>query len=279
MSDSKALIPLEQKTVVFYDDEITAVLVEMEGQRQIFVPIRPICDFLGVSWQGQNRRINDDVVLSEAAMSINITLMDIEPGSRRPKSSQMLCLPLELINGFLFGINPKRVKPEITEKLIRYQRECYRILADAFLETSLADDWTTTSPEARATLLQIREMGQAIMQMAEEQLRLTERLDKAAIIVGQHGKRLTVLEQRITPLERQLSPREAITDEQAADIAEKVKAIAMTLTEQDSSKNHFQAIFSELHRRYRVSSYKNIRQSQYQAVLDFLDEWLAASGR
>jgi len=49
MSDSKALIPLEQKTVVFYDDEITAVLVEMEGQRQIFVPIRPICDFLGVS--------------------------------------------------------------------------------------------------------------------------------------------------------------------------------------------------------------------------------------
>jgi hypothetical protein len=87
------------------------------------------------------------------------------------------------------------------------------------------------------------------------------------------------LEQRITPLERQLSPREAITDEQAADIAEKVKAIAMTLTEQDSSKNHFQAIFSELHRRYRVSSYKNIRQSQYQAVLDFLDEWLAASGQ
>jgi hypothetical protein len=74
-----------------------------------------------------------------------------------------------------------------------------------------------------------------------------------------------------------LAPREAITDEQAADVAVKVKAIAMTLTERDNSKNHFQAIFNELHRRFRVSSYKNIQQSQYQTVLDFLDDWLAAS--
>lgn len=51
----------------------------------------------------------------------------------------------------------------------------------------------------------------------------------------------------------------------------------MELTTIDSSKNHFQAIFAELHRRFRVSSYKNIRQSQYQPVLDFLDEWKEAA--
>jgi hypothetical protein len=52
-----------------------------------------------------------------------------------------------------------------------------------------------------------------------------------------------------------------------------VRSLAMLLTEQDSSKNHFQGIFTELYRRYRVSNYKLIRQDQYQAVLDFLDEW------
>jgi hypothetical protein len=274
-----ALIPLEQKTVVFYDDEITTALVEIGDKRQIFVPIRPICDFLGISWQGQNRRINDDEVLSDVAMSINITLMDIAPDSRRPKNSQMLCLPLEYINGFLFGINPKRVKPEIAQKLVRYQRECYQILATAFLETSVTDEWASPDPETETTLLQIREMGRAIMQMAEEQMHLTQRVNKAAIIVGQHTKLITSLEQRIAPLERQLSPRDAITDEQASDIAEKVKAVAMTITEQDNSKNHFQAIFNELHRRYRVSSYKNIRQNQYHNVLDFLDDWLTAAER
>ncbi len=181
----------------------------------------------------------------------------------------MLCLSLDFINGFLFGINASRVKPEVREHLIRYQRECYRVLADAFLQPAADDNWMTTSPETRAALQQIQEMGLAIAQMAREQLRIMERLDKAAVVVGQHGR-------RITTLERQLSPRNAITDAQAADIAEKVKAAAMLLTEHNPDKNHFQAIFAKLHRRYRVSSYKNIRQDQYQAVLDFLDEWVGS---
>lgn len=270
-----ALTPIEQRTVVFYEDEITAVLVEVNNQEVVYIPIRPICNFLGVSWQGQNRRINDDVVLADVSMSINITLTDIDESSRRPKTSQMVCLPLSYINGFLFGINPKRVKEEVREKLIRYQRECYQILADAFIGpiTTDVEEWATTSRESQAALHQIREMGRAIMQMAEEQLAITQRLDKAAIVVGQHGRRLTDLEKRIAPLERNLAPRNAITDEQAADIGQKVKAVATMLTQQDQSKNHYQAIFNELHRRFRVTSYKNVRQEQYQAVLDFLDEW------
>ena len=210
-----------------------------------------------------------DPVLTEAAQGTVITTAP-SPDGRGGGPQEMLSLPLDYLNGWLFGINVNRVKAEIRERLIRYQKECYRVLAEAFLETTVADDWMTTSPETRAALQQIQEMGLAIAQMAQEQLRIMERLDKAAVIVKQHDHRISILE-------RQLAPREAITDEQATDIAEKVKAVAMTLTEQDNSKNHFQAIFAELHRRYRVTSYKNIRQSQYQTVLDFLDAWLAAT--
>lgn len=56
----------------------------------------------------------------------------------------------------------------------------------------------------------------------------------------------------------------------------------MYLTEQDKGKNHFQAIYAELHRRFRVAVTKTIRQEQmYQAVLDFLNSWAnaAAKGR
>jgi hypothetical protein len=259
-----ALAPVEQKTVVFYDDEITAVLVEVEGRRRAYVPVRPICEFLGVAWSPQLRRINRDPILSASSISVTVTVT--ESGQR----GHVICLPLDHLNGWLFRINAERVKPEVRDKVLRYQRDCYRVLADAFLDMSESDDWMTTDPETRMALQQIEQLGLAIAEMARDQLKIMARLDKAAVIVGQHNRRITVLEQK-------LAPREAITDEQAADVAVKVKAIAMTLTERDNSKNHFQAIFNELHRRFRVSSYKNIQQSQYQTVLDFLDDWLAAS--
>ncbi|MCL4868690.1 MAG: ORF6C domain-containing protein [Anaerolineae bacterium] len=252
MSEENALIPVEQKQIIFYDDELTAVIVEEERGRVVYVPVRLLCERLGLDWSAQYRRLNRDPVLSGLLMSVAVTATDISSDDRRPRTCMMVCLPLDYLNGYLFGISADRVRRELREKVILYQKECYKTLAAAFLSPSLNPAPTTE----QATLMHIREMGLAIAQMAEQQMALTTRLDKAAIIVGEHGRRLTTLEQ-------QLAPRQAITDEQAANIAEKVKALAMQLTTQNSSKNHFQSIFAELYRRFRVSSYKVIRQSQY----------------
>ena len=46
-----------------------------------FVPVRLICEFLGVSWTGQLRRLNRDAVLSEEIRSMNVTF--IEPSRTR----------------------------------------------------------------------------------------------------------------------------------------------------------------------------------------------------
>ncbi|HFQ93127.1 MAG TPA: hypothetical protein ENK32_03890 [Anaerolineae bacterium] len=261
-----ALVPIEQRAVIFYDDELTAVVVDVDGRQVVYVPVRPICDYLGIQWAAQSKRIKRDPVLSQVAVSVSV--MDTQGRQRR----EMTCLPLDFLNGWMFGINASRIRDEQTrEHLIRYQMECYRVLADAFLQDTAVGNWTTTSPETRAALEQIRQNALAVARLAEEQLRLGERLDKAAVIVGQHNRRITALEQR-------LAPNQAITDAQAADVAEKVKALAMFLTAQDNSKNHFQSIYNELYRRFRVTSYKTIRQEQYQAVLDFLDEWAAKLG-
>jgi hypothetical protein len=263
--ESNSLIPVEQKEVIFYDDKIIAVQVE-DGT--VYVPLRPICDLLGIQWSAQRRRINRDEILSEVTRIVSVSVTD----TLRTRDREMLCLPLDFVNGFLFGINAQRVNPEVKSKLLRYQRECYQVLADAFVNRIVPDDWMQANPEAILALQQIRENALAVAGLAEEQMRMMARLDKAAIIVGQHGK-------RITALEAQLSPRDAITDEQAADVSTKVRAIASEMTELDSSRNHYQGIFGELHRRFRVTNYKSIRQSQYQAVLDFLDTWAEAGLR
>ncbi len=52
-------------TVVFYDDEIHAVIVEQGKQQVIYVPLSPICDFLGLDWDAQRQHVRCDLVLSE----------------------------------------------------------------------------------------------------------------------------------------------------------------------------------------------------------------------
>lgn len=254
MSQSRALVPADTRAVDFYGDELRVFILEGEA----YVPLRPICDYLGVSWNGQRERVHRDPVLSEVTRFARVTRANL---GGRP---ELLCLPLRYLNGWLFGISSSRVREELREKLIQYQRECYDALARAFQDTSVSP----ASP-----LAQIRDMALAIATMAEQQMLLegrvttTEtRLDKAAVVVGDLSKRLGRLESR-------LAPGSYITDEQAAEISQRVKALAGRLQEQTPGKNYYQSIFGELYRRFNVSGYKLIRQNQYAEVIAFLEEW------
>ncbi len=259
---SKALQPIEQRIVVFYDDELTAVLVDVDGRQVVYVPIRPICDFLGVDRRGQQQRVERDSVLSDVSRIVNVTSSG---GVTPPQGRIMLCLPLEFINGFLFGINANRVKPEVRERLRRYQRECYRVLADAFLTRSME----TAVSSSVGTLLQVREMGLAIARMAEEQIefdnRLTKtenRLDKAAAVFGSLTKRITTLEERVG------GPGNPVTMEQASQVSEAVKAVAMATPEKNFGK-----VYGELYRRFGITSYKLLPAKHFAEAMQFLTEW------
>jgi hypothetical protein len=98
MSKEKALIPVEQRSVDFYGDEITAVLIEEDEQRKVFVPVRPICDYLGLDWSAQYRQVNRDPVLSEVITPcVVVTATQGQPDQRR----EMQCLPLDYLNGWV----------------------------------------------------------------------------------------------------------------------------------------------------------------------------------
>lgn len=258
---NNALVPVEQRTVIFYDDEITAVLADEDGQQQVYVPVRPICDFLGLNWSGQQQRINRDPVLSE----IKGVCVIHTPGG----SQEMLCIPLDFLNGFLFGVNASRVKESVREQLITYQRECYQVLADAFLDPSATG---TTVSSAEVSLYQVREMGLAIARMAEEQIvferRLTTtegRVEKAAVVYGDLTKRVETLEQR-------MGPGQPVTEDQASQISQSVKAVAMTLSK-TSGSNQYGAVYGELYRKFGITSYKLLPVKQFNKAIEFLTEW------
>lgn len=270
MSES-ALQPLEQKTVLFYEDEITAVLVAEDDKQEVYVPVRPICDFLGIDWSSQRRRINRDPVLSESMMSVVITATDISPQSRRPQSSTMLCLPLDFLNGWLFGVSAQRVKPEFRERVITYQRECYKILSDAF--QGKQEEQTAVTANI-AALQQVKALGQALINLAEEQIeqeiRLTEteqRLDQAVVVVSDLSKRVELVENQLGDSGRKVSPA------QATNVSQTVKAVAMALSKA-SGRNEYGGVYGELYRRYEVPSYRELPAAKYEDVMAWLNEWL-----
>ncbi|GLV61199.1 hypothetical protein KDH_80150 [Dictyobacter sp. S3.2.2.5] len=277
MEEENALIPMAEKSVMFYDDEIVTTLVAYNGQSQMYIPIRPICEHLGLSWTGQRERIHRDPVLDAEAKLVRLT----RAGRGDPTA---LCLPLKFLNGWLFGINAARVKPELKEVVIRYQRECYEALYQAFQAETLqgaqsASQEITVSPSTTA-LEQIRDMGLAIAHLAEQQLemeqRINARFDQTDARLNNAARLFASFDRRLGAVERRVEPAAVISDVQAAEISAKVKALAEALTAKDKSKNHYQSIFAELYRRFEVSSYKLIRQSQYQEVLVFLDHWRAS---
>jgi hypothetical protein len=180
----------------------------------------------------------------------------------------MLCLPLEFINGWLFGINASRVKEEIRENLIRYQRECYKVLARAFLERAE----TAISP-AMNTLIQIRNNALAVAALAEQQMEHEMRISTAESRLDKASDAFAELRKRVKVVERRTAPESLVDREQAAEISLKVKALGEMLTEGNPDVNWYQRVFTELYRRFGVSSYKDIPKGKYKAVMEFLDDW------
>ncbi|MBK8129460.1 MAG: hypothetical protein IPK53_11360 [bacterium] len=60
--NEKALVPVQQKEVEFYGDELTAVKVE---NGRVYVSIRHMCESLAIDTQGQTQRIDRHSILSE----------------------------------------------------------------------------------------------------------------------------------------------------------------------------------------------------------------------
>ena len=86
-----------------------------------------------MDWSAPRRRINRDAVLSQESPGVAVTFT---PGGQQ----EILCLPLDSISGWLFGIKAARVNRDVRERLIRYQHECYQVLAEALQDSCLTTD-------------------------------------------------------------------------------------------------------------------------------------------
>jgi hypothetical protein len=104
-------------TVEFCGAELITV---EDADGEILVAMKPICEALGLDWRAQQRLMNNDPILSEGKVVMTL------PSAGGPQ--EMVCLPLDYLNGWLFKTNANRYSGERRERILTYQLECYRAL-------------------------------------------------------------------------------------------------------------------------------------------------------
>jgi hypothetical protein len=109
----------------------------------IRVAMKPICDSIGLEWHGQRQRIKRNPVLAKGAVIIT--------APSKGGLQKVLTLPLTKLNGWLFGVDASRVKPEVRDKLVEYQEECFEVLSN-YWQKGQAVKPRTVTPDERAGL-------------------------------------------------------------------------------------------------------------------------------
>nr|WP_065806102.1 MULTISPECIES: phage antirepressor N-terminal domain-containing protein [Klebsiella] len=103
--------------VPFYGSEL--YVVNHNGEP--YAPMKPIVEGMGLAWQSQ---------LAKIKQRFSSTVTEIVMVAADGKSRTMICLALRKLAAWLNTISPNKVRPEIRERVIRYQEECDDVLYD-----------------------------------------------------------------------------------------------------------------------------------------------------
>lgn len=108
----------EISEIIFYGDEL--ITLKHEGEPHI--AMKPVCESLGIDWEGQRQRIKRDEILCKGAFIMKVP--------SKGGHQDTLFLPSHLFQGWLFGVSSSRVSAPVRAKLIKYKEECFKALSD-----------------------------------------------------------------------------------------------------------------------------------------------------
>lgn len=95
--------------------------IEVVEENQSIV-IKDICENIGLDFSRQYRKLISDESYESKLIKVQT----------RGGLQEVFTIPLSKLNGWLFSINPNKVKPEVKQKLIEYKKECFNVLNNYF---------------------------------------------------------------------------------------------------------------------------------------------------
>lgn len=120
-----------------------------------YVAMKPIVENLGLDWPSQHRKLmNSNGKFNHCHM----TMVALDK-----KLRDVLCIPLKKLNGWLFSINPEKVRADIRDKLIQYQEECFTVLHDYWNKGEATNPRKTNTAPGKITKEQQTTIKELVM--------------------------------------------------------------------------------------------------------------------
>lgn len=139
--------------------------------REQLIPIKPVCDILGVNYTSQVDKLKEHPIFRSTIPQRGTVAAD-------GKEREMLCIPLRFFSGWLFSINPNNVKEEIKEKLIQFQLKCNDILFDYFFNRA---DFALKKEVAIAKTKEVFDEKTELVRLAKSEQKVAEADYKKAL--------------------------------------------------------------------------------------------------
>lgn len=155
------------------------ITISINGEK--LVPIKPICEALGVDSEAQRQKILEDPILGSTTVLSKAVGKD-------GKQREMQCLPLKYALGWLFRIDSRNVKEAAKEAVLEYQMMCYDVLYDYFsgyadfveIKQARVQDYIKRREEAQRNFSTARDTLKGIEKSLKETLDVTYQTYRAA---------------------------------------------------------------------------------------------------
>jgi hypothetical protein len=276
---AETLIPTDQDTVPFYGHELIAVMLP-DGR--ICAVMRSLAGGLGLNLQSQLRHIRGRAALADGLVAVRV---DTEGG---PQTMQ--ALTLDVLPGWLFSVDERRVKPEAQPDVILFQRECVRILAEHFAHkrqlalpapqsvvpadpqlagqvTALTEQIDTLSGAVNL----MREHLAALLSLPGQVAGLSEQMSEAVTMLGSLAERQDAAEAQLAQVDartQRLSPPHACQVQEMVDrMVRETKRLPAPLS--------YAIIYGRLKHRFRVGSYKEADDGRFDELMVYLRDELS----
>ena len=222
------------QTVPFNGNEI----ISLEKDGVVYVPVKRLCENLGLDWTGQRKKLTEEP-------RFNYRLISAVGADK--KTREMGCIPFKKLNGWLFSINPSRVRKDLRKKLEAYQEECFDVLYKYWAKKHKRNpNWL----EARAQGIDIRKQETDMIQSFVEY----------AYVQGSNsaGRYYMLLSKECKKLVGYHSERSDASVPHLMDVKSIEKVISVALEELMMQNMFYKDIYKEAVRRVRmIAQYSN----------------------
>lgn len=130
--------------------------IEVIEETQSIV-IKDICENIGLDFSRQYRKL-----ISDESFESKLIKVQTKGGLQ-----EVFTIPLSKLNGWLFSINPNKVKPEVKQKLIEYKKECFNVLNNYF-NNGIAINHRVTETDLQKILDTLEKQNQEIKDLKKQ---------------------------------------------------------------------------------------------------------------